>query len=580
MNKIKKKNKAKQPQRRTPPPQKNIKKAAGATFFDKAEKWLGNNSKLSFIVIAALYFFFAFISFNVRITESNDDALYIEAGYKYANDFFNYYYTSNAPLYPMFLSLLISIMGVKLIVFKLFSVLFNFLGLLFLYKAFKGRIPHLILFPVLLVTAVNSYFLYYASQTYTEAFYLFLSGVFFYSFSRLLDTEVVYNNDIRKTYKNWLVFGLFAFLLTMTRNVAVASIPAILVYFLLMKEFRNVFYFIISFGIFKGLFEVIKSLIWGSVGQYGSQSSFIFQKDPYNPAKGMEDLWGLASRYFHNSDLYISKRLFQMLGFKSPDSTTTSTVLTVLVVLLILWGLYRCFKSKNKILILSTVYFAAMLSASFIALATRWDQPRMIMIYLPLILFVILYGIYDIFKRTSTPVQTIFLFILIVISLSSLITSVKKANKNLPVLSKNLKGEKYAGYTPDWINYFKMSEWVGENMPDTALVACRKAPISFIHSNGKQFFPVYKVLYNNPDSSLAYFERNNVTHVILANLRRNPKKADGFIINTIHRILKPIADKYPQKLRVIHKVGEFEPAYLYEINYNAPAYNIIQPTAN
>jgi len=578
MNKSKKKKQLRHQQKRTAIPKKSTSKTASATFFDNSEKWLGRKSDLLFIIILALYFIFAFISFNIRLTEANDDALYIEAGYKYANNFFNYYYLSNAPLYPMFLGLLIAIMGVNLIVFKVFSTFFIFLGLYFLYKAFNNRIPNLILFPVLLVTAINSYFLYYASQTFTEAFYFLFQGMFFYSFSRLLDAEEKFDHNIRQTYKAWLVFGLFTFLLTMTRNVAIAALPAIILYFLLMKEYRYILYSILSFGIYKGVFEVLKSIIWGSVGQYGAQSSSIFQKDPYNASAGMEDFWGLVTRFFTNADLYISKRLFQILGLKSPDSTTTYTILTVIVVILALFGLYRCFRSKNRILVLATLYFLAMLSASFIALATRWDQPRLIMIYLPLILFVILYGLYDILKKSSSPVQTIFLYILIAVILSGLISSTKKARKNLPVLSKNLKGEKYYGYTPDWVNYFKMSEWIGDNLSDSSLVACRKAPMSFIHSNGKPFFPVYKVVYDDPDSSLAYFERNNVTHVMLANLRRNPKKADGYIINTIHRILKPIADKYPQKLRVIHKIGEYESAYLYEINYSAPGINNpIQP---
>ncbi len=573
MNKAKKKKKTKQLQRRVPTPQKSINKTPGLPFFEKAEKWFEKNSKVLFIIISVLYFIFAFLIFDIRISEANDDSLYIEAGNKYANDFFNYYYTSNAPLYPMFLSLLISIFGVKLIIFKLFSVVFNFLGLLFIYKAFKNKIPHLVLFPVLLITAINTYFLIKASQTFTEAFYLCFQGFFFFTFRKLLDAQQLFQYDLRKTYKAWLVFGFSSFFLTITRNIAIGSIAGILVYFILTKGYKSLFYYIASFAIFKGLFEVIKYLIWGSVGQYRAQGSSIFQKDYYNASKGTEDFAGIVSRYFNNADLYISKRLFQILGFKSPDSTTTSTLLTVIVVLLILWGLYRCFKSRNKMVILSTFYFAAMLSGSFIALATRWDQPRMIMIYLPLILFVILFGIYDLLKKASSPVQTIFLYLLIALFLSGFISSVKQVQKNLPRLSKNLKGDKYYGYTPDWVNYFKMSEWIGENMPDSALVACRKAPMSFIHSNGKPFFPVYKVLYNDPDSSLAYFERNNVTHVMLANLRRNPKKADGYVINTIHRILKPIADKYPQKLRVIHKIGEYEPAYLYEINYKASALN-------
>ena len=103
--------------------------------------------------------------------------------------------------------------------------------------------------------------------------------------------------------------------------------------------------------------------------------------------------------------------------------------------------------------------------------------------------------------------------------------------------------------------------------------------MSFVYGNGKKFFPVYKVIftdtatgYSNPDSVLQYFKRNKVTHVILASLRRDPNRADGNIINTLHRIFEPVGQKYPGVLRLVRQEpaedkSQIEPAYLYEINY-------------
>jgi len=103
--------------------------------------------------------------------------------------------------------------------------------------------------------------------------------------------------------------------------------------------------------------------------------------------------------------------------------------------------------------------------------------------------------------------------------------------------------------------------------------------MSFIYGSGKRFFPVYKVYaldtatgYSNPDSVLHYFKRNGVTHIILASLRRDPSKADGNIINTLHRMAEPIARKYPEKFTLVYQEpkledAQLEPAYLYKINY-------------
>jgi hypothetical protein len=98
--------------------------------------------------------------------------------------------------------------------------------------------------------------------------------------------------------------------------------------------------------------------------------------------------------------------------------------------------------------------------------------------------------------------------------------------------------------------------------------------MSFVYGNGKKFFPVYSVVkrdtntnQSNPDSALAYFKKNGVTHVMLGTLRLNPADASAGFINTVHNIVAPIAQKYPQKLRLVHIEGQFEDATVYEIRY-------------
>ncbi len=91
--------------------------------------------------------------------------------------------------------------------------------------------------------------------------------------------------------------------------------------------------------------------------------------------------------------------------------------------------------------------------------------------------------------------------------------------------------------------------------------------MSFIYANGKEFYPIYTVSSTNPDSVLMQLKGNGVTHVILASLRRNPTRNDGYIINTVHRMMQPIAEKYPAKLTLIKQIGESESSYLYKINY-------------
>ncbi|MGZ5136035.1 MAG: hypothetical protein ACXWCG_12835, partial [Flavitalea sp.] len=98
--------------------------------------------------------------------------------------------------------------------------------------------------------------------------------------------------------------------------------------------------------------------------------------------------------------------------------------------------------------------------------------------------------------------------------------------------------------------------------------------MSFVYGKGKKFFPVYSVVtkdtltnQSHPDSALAYFRKNKVTHVMLGTLRLNPNDPSAGFINTVHNIVAPIAQKYPEKLRLVHTEGQFEEAYVYEIIY-------------
>ena len=557
-----------------------LKDKRNGTLLDKLDNLLDRNEKITQWIILGLSLLFSFLLFNDRISEGNDDSLYIEAGYNYAHKFSHYYYTANAPFYPMFLGVLIALIGVKLFWLKLFSVLFNFLGIYFFYKAFVGRIRTTVLFVVMLTVAVNSYFLYFASQTYTEAFFFFGEGLFVFSFFSLLDKlQTTPSNQLKDTWKSWLLVGFFTFFLTMTRNVAAVVILAPLVFFALKKDWISAGLSFGAFLVFKIPFELVKSLIWGKIGnQYGSQTSLLLNKDPYNPAMGQDDWTGFLGRLVDNTNGYLSRRLFQILGFIPETFATNIGLVAILVLSLFFIGLFIAWRQKQEYMFFSGILTLFLCGATFTVLQQRWDQPRMVMIHVPIILLTIFGGLAYLFKQSSVGQNILVLVFLLIIG-SSFVSTTSKVGDNLPVLARNLGGDKYFGYSPDWMNFLKMSEWCADNLPDSAVVVSRKAPMSFVYGKGKSFFAVYKVIGQdsagnvNPDSALAYFRKNKVTHVILASLRRDPAKADGNYINTLHRMLEPIAQKYPNKIRLVCQIPgpnepQIEPAYLYELSAN------------
>lgn len=526
------------------------------------------------LIIIGLGIFLSVINFNARISEAHDDSLYIEAGYKYVHDFPNYYYTSNAPMYPMFLALLTLFFGTNLIVFKLFSMLFFIIGAIIYFKALDKKVPEVLKYFVLVFICTNHLIIYYSSQTFSESFYMLVQAIFFYYFLNYNFGSNQFTNDLKVDYKKWLVIGFLMMILTLAKNILIFGIIAIFLFYIFKKDYRKAVISIVSFGVFKLLYEGIKNLIWGaSAIQYQSQMGILFNKDPYDASKGQEDLMGFIGRFTDNIGLYLGKRFYQILGFMEEENEKVSYFLAFIILGLTAYGLYRAIKDKQYVISFLLLFSGAISFGTFFVLQARWDQPRFIMVHMPAILLGIFYGIYRFFEK-DTINQRVFIAGLFLITISLLISTFSRGVKNLPIVSKNLKGDIYYGYTPDWKNYLQMSAFCKDSLPASSFVACRKAPMSFVYAKGKHFYPIYSVIakdtltqQSNPDSALAIFKRNKVTHLLIASIRLNPKQNTGDIINTLHNIAGPIQQKYPEKLKLVKQIGITEPAMLFELKY-------------
>lgn len=548
------------------------------TFYDIFENWFARNDKKLFYTLIGACLFLSFISFNARISEAHDDALYLEAGWRYVNEFPTYFYTQNAPLYPLFLGFLVKVIGFKLIFFKLCSIVFNLFGFILFYKALKNRIPAIIFVPVVIFHACNHLIIYYASMTFTEAFYFFLQGFMFYSAFKIIDAVNNQGVQIKPQLKLWLMFGLSMFLIGTAKSSAIVIIPAAILFFALYKNWQAVGLTLASYLVFKIPYELIVKTIWNGQNQFKGQSKILLQKDPYNASAGNEDLAGFIQRFVDNCNLYVGKRFYQLLGWRDEfkvQETGEYGFVAFLTIVIALMGFWVIVKQKNKPLIFLALFTGAQALLSFIILQARWDQPRIILVCMPVILILMFYAFYHFTNKPGFG-QTIYIGLVTVVLTSVILSSLKRGFVNLPIVQKNLKGDKYFGYTPDWKNFLKCSEWCADSLPKESLVASRKAPMSFVYGKGKKFFPIYSVIkkdsltqQSNPDSAMAFFQKNKVTHVMLGSLRVDPTNASAGIINTVHNIFAPIANspKYQDKIKLVHVEGDFEQTYLYEIKY-------------
>lgn len=485
-------------------------------LLSKLDKYFEKHSGIFFKTGMLAALIISVLLFSINMSEMGDDSGYVmRADNLLRNGVFP---TFQGPFYPMVLAVFIAIFGVNIIVLKLLSLVFMMLSLFFFWKGFKGKIAYSLLVPSFLLLCINSYILYFSSQTFSEALYFLLQSVLFVIVSKHY-TENKGDFSIKNDYKSMLLLGFVLFLGALTRNVHYGALITLIVVFLIWKKWKSAIAVTFSFGIFYSLFEVLKRVFWSAdLAQLSAQGKQLMYKDPYNAHAGMEDFSGFVTRFIENSQTYISRCLYFITGLKSED-TDVSSFLTIFTYIILFASLILVFR-KNKTLQLILFYIGALCSVTFIVLQSFWGQWRLIAVFYPYILIAVLAFFYYSLKKLKS-LQFVFPVVISILFLAGISDTFAKAGKNMPVLVKNLSGDIFAGYSPDWKNFMLMSQWAAENTPEEFKTASRKPEMSFIYT-GRPFYGIYSVKEVTPDDLKAKISTD--------------EKAYGFDVERIMRV--------------------------------------------
>ncbi|MCX6246601.1 MAG: hypothetical protein NTW10_02605 [Bacteroidetes bacterium] len=492
------------------PVKKGISKQTGPDYilFDRMNGFLEKHMTRVFFFILSLTLLFCLLLFDIRFSTAGDDSAYVIRAYDFIHHFT--FPAFQGPLYPVLLSPLVALFGIQALPLKFLSVLFILGAFWLTYKTFKGRIPPILLTSVLVLFSVNSYLLYYASQTFSEACFVFLqSAVFFLFFLLFLNNEQAGSG--RTTLFRHLALASLVLLLGLTRTIGYSSIIAIVVYFLLTRQWKNSFFFLASFILVLALFLGLKSLVWGSSDiHFASQLQGLMSKNYYNPGSGSEDIPGFVHRFITNSNLYISDYFYTILGLRGTDhEISVSPLLTVITYLMLLLSIILALR-KNRYLLFTGLYAILIIAITFLIAHTSWGQNRFIIPYFPLILLMLLFLLYQVLEyKKMKPAQFVFPVLVVILFVLSLGTAISQVKSVRQVTSK------YSCLTPDWENYCKISEWASENLPPDAVVACRKPTVSFIYGNGKRFFGITQFSSSTGASLLSEWQKNKAHEYFL-----------------------------------------------------------------
>ena len=468
---------------------------------EKIEAWMGKHITKFFYVGLCITAFLSLLLFDVKVSIAGDDSGYVLRAYNLLHNFS--FPSYQGPLYPILLTPLIALFGINIPMLKCFSLVCILAAYLFFYKAFKDKIPNLLMAIVLLLVAFCSNIAYYAGQTFSEAAFLFFQALFFYWFVRLF----IQNPD-RPSIKSHLILGLLVLLLGLTRTAGLFAIPAILLYFMVYGQWKDAGYSFVSIFSFQILFSLLKKLIWkGDTVQFSTQLSALIAKDAYNPAAGNEDFAGYIARLGGNAVQYFD-HIFRFMGIEDNVASEPSPFAAVFFITAFIIALVVCYK-KHKTLFFTTLYAGSMCFLTFLSLQVFWNQDRLIVVFYPFILPALFAAVYYLHKASATG--WIVLASGVILLFLSMGVAVKDVKQNKTYRSELLKGNPLYGFSPDWENYIKMSQWIGENLPDDGvLVACRKAEISQIYGN-RIFYPIYSVPKITCDSLLNRMEQEKFT---------------------------------------------------------------------
>ncbi|TLX77544.1 glycosyltransferase family 39 protein [Labilibacter sediminis] len=530
----------------------------------KIELWLEQRSDVVFYGLLAVFVVFSLLYFNARLSIAGDDSSYITRAINFwdAGKFPTY----QAPLYPIFLSLLVGIVGLNVLVLKFASLLLMVGFIVLFYRSLKGSVSYVGLFFTIAVLSVSHYFLFFSSQTFSEPLFMVFQAMLFLFFFRWIEANTADSwKPDKRELKYILIVSVLSFLLFITRTIGFGALLALLVYFVISRNYKRAVYITVCFVVLMGMFLIVRSAVWDVSIKSGEQTSQLLNKNPYQDSEGKEDVIGFLNRFKDNSNLYLSKHFMRFVGLRSGSVNTIYPMITILLYLLFAFSFFWFFKT-NKFLFLIAVYLAIMLGITFFSLQKLWDQYRLIVPFLPYMVILFASGLIYLGQMKSNAKLGKILPVIFVVMLAAVLGRGIKTI-DIPVLAKNIKGDKYAGFTPDWQSYLSMAEYSKHELSTESYVACRKPNMARIYGKGKKFYGIYRIPSQDADKLVEELKKRGVTHVIMGSLRKNPYIYTGQTINTVQRYMSVIVKKYPKAFVLEKKYGNNEPAYLFRIEY-------------
>ncbi len=440
-----------------------------------------------------------FFTFEYRVDIGGDNASYILRAFKFLKD--GNYPTFQGPLYPLVLSIFLNTEEINLTFLKGLSGLFLLMNHVLLILTFRKELPLVLLLGALVALSLCQYYIFFGSETYSEAFFLMIQGMFLLIAVRSNHSQLSKTDSTNNLIWSTSILAIICLLLGLTRSIGFSGFISVLIFFIIQRDYKRLMVFTLAFGSAFLLYRLTLTIIYdASEIQFSSQASQLLLKNPYDVSQGKEDLSGLVRRFIANTQFYLGYCISMFTGF-SPISAIQSSIVSLVVWSLLFAVLLKSAFNRNGVILLTCLYCIISLAVEFVILQTTWTQYRLIIPYYPIIIILVLYLIYELLLKLKwfKAELIIPLVLLLGVCINSSISSYPWLVEKSQISNLHRKGYDLAGYTPDIQNYIRMSRYVSDKIPSDEIVGCRKPSLAFLYSS-REFAGIYREPDWNIDS--------------------------------------------------------------------------------
>ena len=425
------------------------------------------------ILLGIIFFSVYAFSFDSKLDFNGDNAVYLElaqnisAGHGYTQMSIEGEYIPASHFPPGYSSILAVFMALginNLIFFKILNGIFLFMSLFLIYEMIKGITKNRVLaFCTILIPMFVPQLLRFSSIVMSEMFFLFLTVFSIFSLFK-------YTKSVTPFLKSpWFYSAIISMVIAYhVRTAAIAGLLAILVFFLLRKEWKQVM--VATGGI------LLLSVPWAvRNAMYGIDSRYfgtIMTVNPWRPEQGsISSIGEMIEKMIQNFDETVIVGFKDLLfPFASVDYNGSSGIVSVIIglfiVAIIVYGIWSL--GEMKWVFLSFLF-------GNIGLFMLWhggNDSRYVVPISPIIIVCFYVGIYflcsDLFFKKTKNIEKrpIFLKVLPFLFCSLLFLSFPKVKRYAKIAKQP--------YATKYTNYISIMTEMGKNLPEGTVCYCRK----------------------------------------------------------------------------------------------------------